>query len=657
MARREGLRGSILVAVALAAFATRPAPLHAEGMPLTVRITSPLGRTGLPGPIRIVAQVSQTREAPLGPVQFFVDGTLIGEDVEGPAYAIEWIDENPFVEHRIGVGVVDGRGHTATDLVTLAPLEIVDEARVASVLVEATVQDAGGQFVAGLPPADFTLFEDHIEQTLGLVQQETAPITMTLLVDSSQSMQHRFDVVRRAAARFASHLGTGDRLIVAPFSRGLGAVTGPTADAETVAGAIDAMRPHGGTAIVDSLKAAAERLDRVEGRHAIVLITDGYDEHSRGSVEKALAAVRKTRATLYTVGIGGAAGISIRGKEVLEQLAEEGGGRAFFPFRDEELPLTCARVIGDVRNRYLLSYTPRNQELDGKWRAIELVVADPALRVRARRGYFAPTPPPVRATLEFTVTERRGGYADIALDDLVVIEDDVPQRLDTFQEAVAPISILLLFDASGSMKSATDVVKRAGRAFIDALRPEDSVGVMQFGSSTEILTDMSMERAPAVHAIDRYAARGGTALYDALAEALTRLASVEGRRVVVLLTDGKDENAAGDGPGSRRSLDEVVPLLERAGATVYAVGLGSSVDTALLERLAQASGGEALFAEETAQLDTHYRRILEALRRRYVVGYTSTNATRNGAWRTVEIRTRRPQLLVRGAGGYFAPER
>ena len=108
-------------------------------------------------------------------------------------------------------------------------------------------------------------------------------------------------------------IGKDDRIIVAPFSRTLGTITGPTDDRATVSEAISAIGPRGGTAILDSLESAADMIATIEGRHAIILLTDGYDEHSTQAFDDALAAVQRTGAAVYVVGIGGVAGISLKG--------------------------------------------------------------------------------------------------------------------------------------------------------------------------------------------------------------------------------------------------------------------------------------------------------------------------------------------------------
>ncbi len=336
---------------------------------LSVRITSPLGRTGLPGTVRIVAQVQQPHNAPPGQVRFYVDQRLLGTVTNGPPYATEWVDDNPFERREISVEVSDGLGHEARDKVVLEPFEISDAAEVNSVLIEASVQDRAGRFVKGLPPSQFSVLENDVPQTLDIVRQEAVGCTFALMVDSSASMSRRMDFVQRTAATLSKYMSPLDRMIVAPFSLGVGSVTGPTNDRPTILQGIEAIRPAGGTAILDSLVQVAHSLMNAEGRRAIVLITDGYDERSKAQYDDALEAVRAAGATVYVVGIGGVAGISIKGERLLRHLAVETGGRFFFPSRDEQLTDVHDTLTDDVQNRYLITYTPKNQKTDGTWRA------------------------------------------------------------------------------------------------------------------------------------------------------------------------------------------------------------------------------------------------------------------------------------------------
>jgi VWFA-related protein len=178
---------------------------------------------------------------------------------------------------------------------------------------------------------------------------------------------------------------------------------------------------------------------------------------------------------------------------------------------------------------------------------------------------------------------------------------------------------------------------------------------MVFSDKVALSHDLSTKRELSEEAIQAYEANGGTALYDALGDAVTHLKTVSGRRVVVLVTDGRDENAASNGPGSQRSWEQALNEVSAVEATVYAIGIGQRVDRERLEQVATLTGGEAYFTSDVTELEANYRRIVEELRRRYQIGYTSTNGKRNGEWRKVEIRSK--GLIVRSRGGYFAPSR
>jgi VWFA-related protein len=661
MARAAGLIAAATLLLQAPVQRLLPAIVHASDEKtnplLSVRITSPLGRLGQPGTVRIVARVTRPPQAALGSVKFYVNDELLGDDPEGPPYAVEWVDANPFEQTRIRVEASDTLGNVASDAIELAPFEIVESTSVLNVLLEATIADKNGQFVRGLEASSFHVLENDEPQAIDLARLESLPVTYTLLVDASQSMHARMEFVRRAAGRLADFLRSNDRIIVAPFAQSLHAITGPTGDRETIAGAVRAIASSGGTAISDGLVEAAKLSAGAEGRHVIVLITDGYDEDSHAKIEDALAALQQARAEVYVIGIGGVAGISIKGERALRRIARETGGKVFFPTREEELPAVHEMVAEDVAQRYLITYSPTNQASDGTWRRIALSTDDPSHRVRTRTGYFAPAPPPVRPSLEFMVTDEHREFVDLTRDDLVVIEDGVAQNVDTFQEAVAPVSFVLALDASGSMAKATEAVKTAARSFVEALRPEDSLGVLLFSDTSVFAHDLTTDRDESLAAVDGYVARGGTALYDGVTDALTRLMRAEGRKVVVLLSDGRDEDNPGTGPGSIRTRDDVLTALKDSDAVIYPIGLGPRVDRTLLERLADESGGLAYFPVDVSSLHDDYARVVDGLRRRYVVSYTSSNSSRDGSWRNVQISTNQPGMAVRSRGGYFAPEK
>src|SRR5262249_43698388 len=153
------------------------------------------------------------------------------------------------------------------------------------------------------------------------------PSDIVLLVDNSTSMGRRMEFVRTATGRLAEGMKKTDRVIVAPFTAHIGTITGPTNDAQTMTQAITAMRAGGGTALLDSLLEATKLLRNSEGRRAIVVITDGYDENSSAKVDEVVHEIESEQITVYSVAIGGVAGISLRGEDLLRKLADVSGGR------------------------------------------------------------------------------------------------------------------------------------------------------------------------------------------------------------------------------------------------------------------------------------------------------------------------------------------
>ena len=161
---------------------------------------------------------------------------------------------------------------------------------------------------------------------------------------------------------------------------------------------------------------------------------------------------------------------------------------------------------------------------------------------------------------------------------------------------MAPVSIVLALDASGSMVRATDAVKAAARSFVEALRPEDSLSVLLFSDTSVFAHDLTTKRQQSIAAIDAYVASGGTALYDGLTDALMRLERTEGRKVVVLLSDGRDEDNPGTGPGSARTQNDVFAALEDTDAVIYPIGLGASRGSSTAGAACRRIGRHRLFS-------------------------------------------------------------
>lgn len=630
----------------------RAEPPHRAGL----KITSPQGRTGTVTRIRIVAQLDGAAAAPLSPVEFLVDGEKVGTVTQGPPWVVEWVDDNPLERREIVVQATNAAGEPLRDSVVLPPWEVTDQTDVNGILLETSVYDAHNRLVSDLAPAAFGVAENQQPQVIDLVTKETVGTDLVLLVDNSQSMAARMDVVRRAAERLAGQLRAKDRAILVPFNSHIGTITGPTRDVATIGEAVHAMTATGRTALLDAIGEGLKLLAGSDGRKSMVLITDGYDEGSHDSLQDVLRIAGETQATIYAVGIGGAGGLSLRGRDMLTRIAEVSGGRAYFPPRDIDLANAVHAITADSQSRYLITYTPSNQRRDGSWREIAVQVP-PGLRAKTRSGYFAPEPAPIRPTIEFTVLDGNGRYADLTRADLEVFEDDAEQEVNTFQEAVDPVSIVLELDQSGSMKKAADLVRTTAAEFIHAVRPEDSLALILFSDKPYFAHVLSTNRQWSLDAIAKYTPNGGTALYDALWNALQHVKGIAARRAIVVLSDGRDENNPGTAPGSIHTLDQVMALRKDVGAAIFTVALGSNVDARALERLAVESGGQTYHAADAEGLGAQFQRVVQDLRRRYVISYSSTNRQHDGSWRRVVVRPRNPDFVVLSTNGYFAPEK
>ena len=642
-----------VVSVCLAVIVMAGASPFADGV-AALRITSPLGRTGLSGTIRIVARLDAADDKAPQRVDFLVDEVPLASDTDGAPYEALWVDENPFERRELTARAVFESGTVLTDTVVLNPLSVTEATEVTSVALDTSVLNEKGQFVRGLTASHFTISENGDVQELDTLTTRREPALFAVLVDSSQSMAYRADGLRTAARKLLDPLSPDDEVLVAPFSKRILHVTGPTTDRQTALEAIANIKPAGGTAILDALQEAAENLSTQNRRRAIVLLTDGYDEHSQAEFEATATALRNAEVTLYVIGVGGIAGMSLKGENLLGELAATTGGRAWFPLDAQRLAFAYEAVAADVQHRYLLTYTPKNQMRDGTYRAIK-VDAGEGFKVRTRAGYTAPAPPPVRALLEFTAFAGGRSTLSVTREDLEVEEDGIVQSVDTFHESVLPVTIMLAIDASGSMKRSAAAAQAAAREFVSALRPEDEIGMITFASTSNYIHSPTTRRDWTLAALDKYVAEGGTALYDALYDSLSQVGVAKGRRVVVVVTDGRDENAASTGPGSTHRWNDVIDKLQQTEAIVYPVGIGTNVERERMLELADRSGGSAFFAADISELPSEYQKILDELRRRYAVGYQSSNRARNGQWRKVVIRVKQQDATIRSRGGYFAP--
>lgn len=393
----------------------------------TLRITSPTAEQYAYGVLTIRAETDLTPEQVLR-VDFLVNGRSAGS-AEAPPYEVDHDFGRSFEPQQVrAVALLSDGGQLTAEMAT-TPLEGSDffiSTRL--VTLEATVTDYRDRLVGDLKQENFRLFEDGKPQQISHFAVEERPIRVALLIDSSGSMSQRGKMSRaiQAAQGFLTFLKKGqDKAALIAFNDQVNELSGFSDDFGNLGTMIGRIKPDGGTAIIDALDRVAPLFADETGRKAIVLVTDGIDEHSTTTIEAALEQVRSLGIKVYSIGImdndyftremqeSYAERKPLQGKRpdvdptdarkgersftrgekpgsiLFEGLADETGGATFYPQKLEELPLMFARVADELRNMYSLGYIPTNTVRDGKWREIEVETDRSGTSVRAKRGYYA----------------------------------------------------------------------------------------------------------------------------------------------------------------------------------------------------------------------------------------------------------------------------
>ncbi len=262
-------------------------------------------------------------------------------------------------------------------------------------------------------------------------------------------------------------------------------------------------------------------------------------------------------------------------------------------------------------------------------------------------------------TFAATVTDRKGRIAtDLTKDDFEVFEDGVRQTIDYFAqgdgESAPPMHLGLMLDASGSMQNDLKLAQGAAIKFLNRLPAAEDITLVDFDTQVRITRYPQRDFARLVERIRQRRADGWTALYDALGTYLDGAGGQSGRKVMVMYTDGGDSRSA-------MSFAETMTLLKASDVTVYAIGLVAHTGSAraqlqmTLRQIAEAAGGQAFFPAAMKDVEDAYDKVLAEIEGQYHLGYQSTSAARDGAWRKVEIRVTRPDLRVRSRKGYYGP--
>jgi Ca-activated chloride channel family protein len=277
--------------------------------------------------------------------------------------------------------------------------------------------------------------------------------------------------------------------------------------------------------------------------------------------------------------------------------------------------------------------------------------------------------PPFRSRVDLvnvgvTVTERKGGglVTDLTQDDFEIYEDGKKQTIRYFAAGGAgaagpPMHLGLMLDVSGSMGEDMSFTKTAAIKFLNTLTDAVDITVVDFDTEVRAARYSQNEFARLIERIRQRKATGATALYDAIGVYLDGASGQDGRKIMLIYTDGGDTR-------SSMTFSEVMDGLRASDVTVYPIGQlehqsssSRNQQRMVLQQMAEASGGQAFFPTTVKELDTVYEKVIAEIRAQYTVGYLSSNERADGSWRKVEVKLARKDLRVRSRRGYYAPLR
>jgi VWFA-related protein len=271
-------------------------------------------------------------------------------------------------------------------------IHVVNEVRVVF-----TVTDRHGHYIKDLKRDDFRVIDDQKPAEMRSFRSETdLPLQVGLLVDASNSVRDRFKFEQEAAIEFLNAIIRPgyDKAFVVGFDATPEVTQDFTDSTENLSTGVRMLRAGGGTAMYDALYfACRDKLLKQEQlgpvRRAIILLSDGEDNLSHVTREEAIEMAARAEVIVYTISTN-ISGMKGKGDKVLERIAEATGGRAFFPFQMRDVSDAFLSIQEELRSQYAVAYKPADFVADGRYRTIEIQAQDKGLKVRTRKGYYAP---------------------------------------------------------------------------------------------------------------------------------------------------------------------------------------------------------------------------------------------------------------------------
>jgi len=259
-------------------------------------------------------------------------------------------------------------------------------------------------YVTDLEQKDFSVFEDGVKQEVTFFNKTNLPIALAILLDTSASMDTKLPTAQEAAIGFGKRLRAQDLAEVIDFDNRVTVLQQFTSSSQELETAIRRTSAGGSTSLYNAVYIALKDLKKVVAknsdeirRQAIIVLSDGEDTSSLLPFEEVLDLSKRSETAIYAIGLRSPENGSLQSKGfreaefVLRQLAQETGGRAFFPNQINELSGVYGQISDELSSQYTVGYTPRNPKRDGSWRRVIVRVNRPNTTARTKQGYFAPT--------------------------------------------------------------------------------------------------------------------------------------------------------------------------------------------------------------------------------------------------------------------------
>jgi Ca-activated chloride channel family protein len=269
-------------------------------------------------------------------------------------------------------------------------------------LVNVTVTDPYNRLVTGLDPDNFRVYEDNVEQEVVTFSSEDVPISIGVIFDMSGSMANKIGKAREAAVQFFKTANPQDEFFLVSFNERAELTSAFTNSVEDLQSRMMLAAPKGRTALLDAIYLGLSQMRGAKnGKRALLILSDGGDNHSRYNESDIKRLVKEADTQLYAIGIFDPLGYrnrtpeELNGPSLLSEVTEMTGGRVFAVENLNDLPDIASKIGMELRNQYVLGYRPSNKAHDARWRKIKIKLRAPKglppLNVYSKTGYYAPS--------------------------------------------------------------------------------------------------------------------------------------------------------------------------------------------------------------------------------------------------------------------------